>query len=135
MPESPPETAPGMHHRLDTGDEVEPDDAGSVQFTLDGRPARGRPGEVVISAAERAGTYIPRFCYHPRMKPVGMCRMCLVEVKGPRGATLMPACYNAVADGMEISTRSDMAMSWVGGRRARALSLARSSANAKGLTR
>ena len=33
-----------------------------------------------------------------------MCRMCLVEVKGPRGFALMPACYNPVADGMEIVT-------------------------------
>ena len=41
---------------------------------------------MLIAAAERAGTFIPRFCYHPRMKPVGMCRMCLVEVDGPRGA-------------------------------------------------
>jgi NADH-quinone oxidoreductase subunit G len=74
---------------------------------LDGRPATARPGEVVISAAERAGTYIPRFCYHPRMKPVGMCRMCLVEVSGPRGATLQPACFVGVAEGMEVTTTSD----------------------------
>ncbi len=38
-----------------------------------------------------------------------MCRMCLVEVSGPRGSTLMPACYNPVADGMEIRTDSPMA--------------------------
>ena len=38
-----------------------------------------------------------------------MCRMCLVEVSGPRGSTLMPACYNPVADGMEIQTASPMA--------------------------
>ena len=43
------------------------------------------------------------------MKPVGMCRMCLVEVSGPRGSTLMPACYNPVAEGMEIQTASPMA--------------------------
>src|SRR5487761_407692 len=78
-----------------------------VHFTLDGRPVTARPGEVVISAAERAGVFIPRFCYHPRMKPVGMCRMCLVEVSGPRGATLQPACYIPVADGMEVVTTSD----------------------------
>ncbi|MGH9091279.1 MAG: 2Fe-2S iron-sulfur cluster-binding protein, partial [Acidimicrobiales bacterium] len=78
-----------------------------VPFTLDGRPATARPGEVLISAAERAGTYIPRFCYHPRMKPVGMCRMCLVEVSGPRGATLQPACFIAVTEGMEVGTTSD----------------------------
>jgi len=78
-----------------------------VPFTLDGRPASARPGEVIISAAERAGSYIPRFCYHPRMKPVGMCRMCLVEVSGPRGATLQPACFVTVAEGMEVTTTSD----------------------------
>jgi NADH-quinone oxidoreductase subunit G len=43
------------------------------------------------------------------MKPVGMCRMCLVEVEGPRGSTLMPACYNAVADGMVVHTASEKA--------------------------
>ena len=101
------ESAPGEHHRLDTGDAVDPDEAGTVPFTLDGRPATARPGEVVISAAERAGTYIPRFCYHPRMKPVGMCRMCLVEVSGPRGATLQPACFIAAGEGMEVVTTSD----------------------------
>ena len=62
---------------------------------------------MIIAAAERAGTYIPRFCYHPRMEPVGMCRMCLVEVDGPRGATLQPACFIAVAEGMEVDTTSD----------------------------
>jgi NADH-quinone oxidoreductase subunit G len=81
--------------------------AETVPFTLDGRAASARPGEVIISAAERAGTYIPRFCYHPRMKPVGMCRMCLVEVSGPRGATLQPACFVTVGEGMEVATTSD----------------------------
>ena len=60
------------------------------------RRATGPPpgkGEMLIAAAERAGTFIPRFCYHPRMEPVGVCRMCLVEVSGPRGATLQPSCF------------------------------------------
>ncbi len=65
-----------------------------------------KPGEMLIAAAERAGTYIPRFCYHPRMEPVGMCRMCLVEVDSPRGATLQPACFIAVAEGMVVDTTS-----------------------------
>ena len=68
-----------------------------MTITLDGRAASSAtPGELVIEAAERAGTYVPRFCYHPRMEPVGVCRMCLVEVDGPRGATLQPACYVTV---------------------------------------
>ncbi len=79
----------------------------TVEFTLDGRPASARPGELLIAAAERAGVYIPRFCYHPRMEPVGMCRMCLVEVSGPRGATLQPACFIPVEAGSEVVTNSD----------------------------
>jgi NADH-quinone oxidoreductase subunit G len=59
----------------------------SVSLTIDGREFDAKPGELVIEAAERAGTYIPRFCYHPRMEPVGMCRMCLVEIDGPRAST------------------------------------------------
>ncbi|MGH9030342.1 MAG: 2Fe-2S iron-sulfur cluster-binding protein, partial [Acidimicrobiales bacterium] len=81
--------------------------AGTVTFTLDGREVVAEAGQFLIEAAERAGVYIPRFCYHPRMKPVGMCRMCLVEVSGPRGATLQPACYIPVGDGMEVVTTSE----------------------------
>ncbi len=77
------------------------------EFTLDGRTVRARKGEMLIAAAERAGTFIPRFCYHPRMQPVGVCRMCLVEVSGPRGATLMPSCFIEAAPGMEVSSDSD----------------------------
>ncbi|MDE3145962.1 MAG: NADH-quinone oxidoreductase subunit NuoG [Acidobacteriota bacterium] len=79
----------------------------NVTITVDGRSVEASPGEMLITAAERAGTYIPRFCYHPRMEPVGVCRMCLVEVDGPRGATLQPACYLKVADGMNVTTDSD----------------------------
>ena len=83
--------------------QVGPDD---VTITLDGRQLTAKKGELLIAVAERAGTYIPRFCYHPRMKPVGMCRMCIVEVKGPRGFSLSPACYQPVTEGMEAVTGS-----------------------------
>ncbi len=77
-----------------------------VTITLDGRQVVAKKGELLISVAERVGTYIPRFCYHPRMKPVGMCRMCLVDIKGPRGFSLSPACYLNVVEGMEAVTDS-----------------------------
>ncbi|HVC68185.1 MAG TPA: 2Fe-2S iron-sulfur cluster-binding protein, partial [Acidimicrobiales bacterium] len=86
-------------------DQAAPSD--EFELTVDGRTVRARPGELLIAAAERAGTFIPRFCYHPRMKPVGVCRMCLVEVSGPRGATLMPSCFLEAAPGMEVTTDSD----------------------------
>jgi NADH-quinone oxidoreductase subunit G len=83
------------------------EDTGEISINLDGRTVSAKPGEMLIAAAERAGTYIPRFCYHPRMEPVGMCRMCLVEVAGPRGATLQPSCFIAVSEGMEVDTTSE----------------------------
>ena len=52
----------------------------AVILTINGQSVEAKPGELVIEAAERSGTYIPRFCYHPRMEPVGMCRMCVVEI-------------------------------------------------------
>ena len=78
-----------------------------VTVTVNGRAVEAEAGELLIEVAERAGSYIPRFCYHPRMEPVGVCRMCLVEVDGPRGATLQPACYLHVSDGMNVTTESD----------------------------
>ncbi|MGH9291548.1 MAG: 2Fe-2S iron-sulfur cluster-binding protein, partial [Acidimicrobiales bacterium] len=82
---------------------------GAPTIVLDGRSVKARPGELIIDAAERHGVYIPRFCYHPRMKPVGMCRMCLVEVSSPRGPSLQPACFVQVADGQEVTTESPAA--------------------------
>ncbi len=79
----------------------------TVTVTVNGRAVEAQPGELLIEVAERAGTYIPRFCYHPRMESVGVCRMCLVEVDGPRGATLQPSCYVGCTDGMVVNTESE----------------------------
>jgi NADH-quinone oxidoreductase subunit G len=79
----------------------------TVTFVLDGREVVANKGEAIIAAAERAGTYIPRFCYHPRMEASGNCRMCLVEVEGPRGSTLMPSCFVEAGDGMTVCTNSE----------------------------
>jgi NADH-quinone oxidoreductase subunit G len=76
-----------------------------VKITIDGREAEVPNGQLLITAAERHGTYIPRFCYHERMKPVGMCRMCLVEVEGLRG--LQISCATPVYDGMVVHTTTD----------------------------
>ena len=76
-----------------------------VSITVDGTTVQVPKGELLIKAAQEHGTYIPRFCWHERMKPVGMCRMCLVEIEGVRG--LPPACTTPVADGMIVNTLSD----------------------------
>jgi len=80
----------------------------TVEITVDGAAVQARPGEMLIEACERSGTYIPRFCYHSRMSPVGMCRMCLVEVDTGRGFALQPSCMVPVSEGMEVSTESEL---------------------------
>ncbi|HVM54473.1 MAG TPA: NADH-quinone oxidoreductase subunit NuoG [Acidimicrobiales bacterium] len=80
----------------------------AVSVTINGQVVEARPDELLIAAAERHGTYIPRFCYHPRMRPVGMCRMCIVEVDTGRGPSLQPACMLPVAEGMVVDTESDV---------------------------
>ena len=80
----------------------------TVEITVDGAAVEARPGELLIEACERNGTYIPRFCYHSRMSPVGMCRMCLVEVDTGRGFALQPSCMVPVSEGMKVSTESEV---------------------------
>ena len=86
--------------------EPEPD-PDAVTITVNGRQVSARRGELVINAAERNDAYIPRFCYHPRMSSVGMCRQCLVEIDTGRGPMLQPSCMVPVSEGMVVDTESD----------------------------
>jgi NADH-quinone oxidoreductase subunit G len=78
-----------------------------IEITINGRAVSATKGELVIAAAERAGEFIPRFCYHPRMSSVGMCRQCLVEIDTGRGPMLQPSCMVTVAPGMSVDTESE----------------------------
>ena len=80
----------------------------TVSVIVNGQEIQARPDELLIDACERNGTYIPRFCHHPRMNPVGMCRMCLVEVDTGRGSSLQPSCMVPVSDNMKVETESEV---------------------------
>jgi NADH-quinone oxidoreductase chain G len=81
-----------------------PDD-GRVEVTIDGRISRVPKGTLVLDAATDAGVHIPIYCAHPKMDPVAVCRMCLVQVeKTPK---LQPACATYVSDGMVVHTQTD----------------------------
>jgi len=77
-----------------------------VTLTVNGREITAPKGQLVIAAAEQHGVFIPRFCYHPRMDPVGMCRMCIVDIDTGRGPALQPACMIEVAPDMKVDTES-----------------------------
>ena len=78
-----------------------------TEIVVDGEVISAEPGELLIAACERNGVYIPRFCYHPRMSPVGMCRMCLVEVDTGRGPSLQPSCMLESTPQMKVNTESE----------------------------
>jgi len=79
-----------------------------VEIELDGQKVEVLEGSMVMHAAEKAGTYIPHFCYHKKLSIAANCRMCLVDVeKAPKP---MPACATPVTQGMIVRTKSDKAL-------------------------
>ena len=79
-----------------------------VEIELDGQKVEVLEGSTVMHAAEKAGTYIPHFCYHKKLSIAANCRMCLVDVeKAPKA---MPACATPVTPGMVVHTRNEKAV-------------------------
>ncbi len=98
-----------------------------VTLTIDGQEVSVPAGTLVVDAAKRLGIDIPVFCYHPKMEPVGMCRMCLVDIGRPMfdratgemvreadgspkiqfGPKLETACTVPVSEGMLVVGMSD----------------------------
>ena len=75
-----------------------------LTIEIDGRPLEVKEGSMVIEAADAAGIYIPRFCYHKKLSVAANCRMCLVDVE--KVAKPLPACATPVTNGMRVFTRS-----------------------------
>ncbi len=79
-----------------------------VEIELDGKKVEIAEGSMVMHAAEKAGTYIPHFCYHKKLSIAANCRMCLVDVeKAPKP---LPACCTPVTQGMVVRTKSEKAI-------------------------
>jgi NADH-quinone oxidoreductase subunit G len=79
-----------------------------IEIELDGKKVEVAEGSMVMHAADKAGTYIPHFCYHKKLSIAANCRMCLVDVeKAPKP---MPACATPVTQGMVVHTRSPKAL-------------------------
>ncbi len=79
-----------------------------IEFEIDGVKVKAEPGETIIQAADRAGVYIPRFCYHKKLSIAANCRMCLVEIeKAPKPT---PACAFPASQDMKVFTRSPVAL-------------------------
>lgn len=79
-----------------------------IEIELDGKKVDIAEGSTVMHAAEKAGTFIPHFCYHKKLSIAANCRMCLVDIeKMPKP---MPACATTVTQGMIVRTKTDKAI-------------------------
>jgi NADH-quinone oxidoreductase subunit G len=79
-----------------------------LEIELDGKLMEVPEGSTIMDAANKAGTYVPHFCYHKKLSIAANCRMCLVQVeKAPKP---LPACATPVTNGMKVWTHSDAAV-------------------------
>ena len=76
----------------------------TVKLTIDGKAIEVPAGTTIWDAARELGIDIPVLCHSPRMRPVGVCRMCVVDT-GARN--LQASCVRPCDDGMEVNTRSE----------------------------
>jgi NADH-quinone oxidoreductase subunit G len=77
-----------------------------VHLTIDDIPVTVPPGTLVWAAAREAGIEVPIYCYHPKMPPLGACRMCFVEIeKVPKPP--QTACTTPVSEGMIVHTKTE----------------------------
>ncbi|MDR2155714.1 MAG: NADH-quinone oxidoreductase subunit NuoG [Burkholderiaceae bacterium] len=77
-----------------------------LEIEINGNKVEVAEGSTVMQAAEKAGTFIPHFCYHKKLSIAANCRMCLVDVeKMPKP---VPACATPVTQGMVVRTQADM---------------------------
>lgn len=76
-----------------------------INITINNMQIKARKSHTILQAARLNGIYIPTFCYHPRLKVVGACRICVVEVEGSKN--LVASCATPVKEGMKIWTNSE----------------------------
>lgn len=75
-----------------------------IKAIINGQPCEFDEGVSILEASGTLGVNIPTLCNDERLKPIGSCRMCLVQVEGK--AHPVTACNTPLVDGMVISTHT-----------------------------
>jgi formate dehydrogenase major subunit len=76
-----------------------------IQLTINGKVTAVKPDTTILQAAEESGIKIPTLCYQEHLKPLGRCRLCIVEIEGRD--RLVASCVAKVKEGMVIDTNSE----------------------------
>ncbi len=75
-----------------------------LRVTINGKNHEFGGGITILEALRAGGRAVPTLCYDERLKPAGVCRLCVVEVQGWEHPAI--ACHTPLADGMAINTES-----------------------------
>jgi formate dehydrogenase major subunit len=78
--------------------------AKNITLRIDGQEVTVRDGTTILEAAGQLGIASPVLCHDDRYDPVGVCRMCVVDV-GAR--VYAAACVRACEEGMEVTTTGE----------------------------
>jgi len=55
-----------------------------VNIQVDGKWVQVPKGTRAIEAVSQHGSFVPHYCYHPKLSSPGNCRMCLIEMGSPK---------------------------------------------------
>jgi formate dehydrogenase (NADP+) beta subunit len=76
-----------------------------IRFIVDGKHIEAQEGKSVLESSLAGGIYIPHLCHHADLRPIGACRLCVVEIDGMEG--LQTACMTPISEGMVVNTKSE----------------------------
>lgn len=75
-----------------------------IKIIIDNKETEVQKGTTILEAAQKMGIKIPTLCYHKDLDPMGLCRVCVVEVAGFNN--LVPACSYSIDSEIHVSTFS-----------------------------
>ncbi len=75
-----------------------------INLSIDNRKVTVNPGTTIWEAARQNSIDIPVLCHSPTLRPVGVCRMCVVDVGG---RVLAASCVRPCEEGMNVLTASE----------------------------
>jgi NADH dehydrogenase/NADH:ubiquinone oxidoreductase subunit G len=77
-----------------------------IIIQIDGKEVKATEGMTVLEAAQSADIFIPTLCFHEKLEPHGLCRICTVEVEENGWTKLVAACLYPLKKDLIVRTRS-----------------------------
>ncbi len=80
---------------------------GNIRFEIDGKPVEAEKGMTILQVARKVGVDIPTLCYHDKLAPYGVCRLCMVEISKDNRTRLVASCVYPGEEGLVVKSNSE----------------------------